>query len=120
MKNYDNCSVSLMTGIKALMNQSSGTIEEISREALQAIAAFIQDQSMASDCGGLNTARGFGAGAESEYQDCFDFRKSFDYDLKLVKNVEVFEDVDLEIVLDKIKSEYSEEELAILNEELGL
>jgi len=78
MNHFDPPSLSLMMSVKALMNQSSGTIEEISREVLVAVAAFLQDQGTKSDCGGINNPDGFAAAAKKEYEDLVSFRKHFD------------------------------------------
>ena len=78
MKHLDNPQLNLGLGITALMNNSSGTIEEIAREALIGIACFLQNQGDESDCGGLNGAEGFAKAAGDEYAELLAFRKRFD------------------------------------------
>ena len=72
MKNFDNPGINLSSAIMSLMNQSSGTIEDIIREALNGICCFVQNQGNKSNCGGLNSIKGFSLAAEEEYKKQFE------------------------------------------------
>lgn len=78
MKHFDNPSVSLSCGVVALMNNSSGTIEEIAREVLVAVACFLENQGKESECGGINSVEGIGKAASEEYKELVEFREYFD------------------------------------------
>jgi hypothetical protein len=78
MNHVDAPSTNLSLAVKALMNNSSGTIEEIAREVLVGVACFLQDQGAESECGGLNSVEGVGKAASQEYQEVIDLRAYFD------------------------------------------
>lgn len=78
MNHIDPPGINLSMAIQALMNSSSGTIEEISREVLVAVACFLENQGKQSECGGINSVEGFGKAASQEYDELVKFRKHFD------------------------------------------
>jgi hypothetical protein len=80
MNHIDAPGLNLSAAIIALMNNSSGSIEEIVREVLVGASCFLQNQGEESDCGGLNASDGFAYAARDEYVEVLKLRKFFDKD----------------------------------------
>lgn len=78
MKKFDSPSLDLAVGVMALMNSASGNIEDLSRSVLNAVACFLQNQGLDSECGNLNSIEGIARGAAEEYKEVLDYRAYMD------------------------------------------